>query len=227
VSANANVITGMPSNFYLTLGSLVDGNTAAETSPGFTQYTRNTSGFLSAIDPRPSVLNTTITAGAPITAAYRGAFGTTNWASGWTRLSTAGILQGGGSGMADADSDGVSDTVEAANTALGFNSAVSDATSVLGTLKTTAQFNANYTAGQNQVKNNPALHDLYTAASILEVRTTAGVTVQAGAEDVTLSVPVQKSTGLGSWENIANPLTLTIPKTAGKEFYRLEVQGAN
>jgi hypothetical protein len=155
--------------------------------------------------------------------------------------------------MADADSDGISDTVEAANTALGFNAAVSDATTVLGTLKTTAQFNANFTAGQNnvinnpndnglktlaqftanytagqdQVKNNPALHDLYTADSILDLRTTAGVTVQKVGNTATLTVPVQKSTGLNTWE-AAGSMTLGVDVTASptKEFYRLSVEGA-
>jgi hypothetical protein len=43
--------------------------------------------------------------------------------------------------------------------------------------------------------------------------------------NVNLSVPVQKSTGLNSWE-AAGTMTLAIPKTGGKEFYRLSVEGA-
>jgi hypothetical protein len=136
----------------------------------------------------------------------------------------AGSSTGAGT-VADADSDGISDAVETANTGLGFNPAVSDATTVLGTLKTTAQFTANYTAGENNVKNNPNSFSLYNTADILDLRTTGQTTVQAGASNVTLTVPVQKSTGLSTWES-AGSMTLTIPKTADKEFYRLSVEGA-
>jgi hypothetical protein len=43
---------------------------------------------------------------------------------------------------------------------------------------------------------------------------------------VTLSVPIEKSTGLSTWAPAGN-MTLSFPKTENKEFYRLEVQGAN
>ena len=239
-------------------GTALNGNSNVNTAPSFTTYTRNASNVLTAINPIPAagsvLLTSAVDGGGPVKTTYRGAFGTSNWAAGWTKFSQSTILSGAAPAAAivDADGDGISDTLEVANSALGFNAATSDATTVLGTLKTTAQFTANftagqndvinnpathslktlaqftanYTAGQNQVKNNPALHDLYTAASILDVRTTAGVTVQAGASNVTLTVPVEKSTGLSTWGSAGN-MTLTFPKTAGKEFYRLQVQDAN
>jgi hypothetical protein len=217
------------------------GNSAVGTDPMLVGISRTANGGL---DPRPNLAsplrNSTLSAapaGAPVgffeTTTYRGAFGDTNWLNGWTYLSQNGYLTGypdagsstGGSSMADADSDGISDTVEAANTALGFNAAANDATTVLGTLKTTAQFNANYTAGQTSVTSNPNSVSLYNTADILDLRTVGQTTVQAGASNVTLTVPVQKSTGLSTWES-AGSMTLTIPKTADKEFYRLSVEGA-
>ena len=162
---------------------------------------------------------------------YQGAFGVANWAASWTYLSEAAFFPGentGGSGMADADGDGISDTLEAANTALGFNAATSDATAVLGTLKTTAQFNANYTAGQTSVTSNPNSFSLYNTDDILDLRTTAGVTVQKVGNTATLTVPVQKSTGLNTWAPAGN-MTLGVDVSASptKEFYRLQVQDAN
>ena len=217
------------------------GNSAVGTDPKLRGISRTASALL---DPRPKsdspLRNSTLSAapaGAPAgffeTTTYRGAFGDINWLNGWTYLSQNGYLSGypdagsstGAGTVADADSDGISDAVETANTGLGFNPAVSDATTVLGTLKTTAQFTANYTAGENNVKNNPNSFSLYNTADILDLRTTGQTTVQAGASNVTLTVPVQKSTGLSTWES-AGSMTLTIPKTADKEFYRLSVEGA-
>jgi hypothetical protein len=167
---------------------------------------------------------------------YRGAFGGANWLTGWTYLSQNGYLTGypdagsstGAGTVADADGDGISDAVETANAALGLNPAVSDAATVLPNLKTTAQFNANFTAGQNDVINNPADHDLYNSADILDLRTTAGVTVQKVGNTATLSVPVQKSTGLSTWAPAGNmTLGVDVSSSPTKEFYRLSVEGAN
>ena len=49
--------------------------------------------------------------------------------------------------------------------------------------------------------------------------------VQAGASKVNLSLPVQKSGDLGTWQNAGN-LQLELDKTSGKEFYRITVDGA-
>lgn len=226
--------------FYNTDGVTTNNGNEEATDFGadeITAYERDANSFLKWINPLPkagsTLLTSPVTSGAPTAANFRGAFGSTNWAGGWTKLSQAGYLSAtysvsastGGSIAGDSDGDGISDAVEAANASLGFNPAVSDATSVLGSLYTGAAYSANYTAGQNSVLADPSAYNLYNTSSILDLRTTAGVTVQAGASNVTLSVPVQKSTGLDTWEAAGN-LELTIPKSSGKEFYRLEVQGA-
>jgi hypothetical protein len=272
------------------------GNSAVGTDPLLVGISRTASGGL---DPRPNLASplrrstlSAAPAGAPAgffeATTYRGAFGDTNWLNGWTYLSQQGYLSGypdaasstSAGTVADADGDGISDAVEAANTALGFNAAVSDATTVLGTLKTTAQFNANftagqnnvinnpndnglktlaqftanytagqnnvinypndnglktlaqftanYTAGENNVKNNPNTYSLYNSADILDLRTTAGVTVQKVGNTATLSVPVQKSTGLSTWAPAGNmTLGVDVSSSPTKEFYRLSVEGAN
>ena len=210
-----------------TTGVPTDSNSAVNTNPLYTTYTRNGSNILTAIDPRPAsnspllkANGATLISGAPVPVSFRGAFGTENWASGWTKLSASGVLLGG----SDTDNDGITDAVETANSALGFNSAVSDATSVLGTLKTTAQFNANYTAGQTSVTSNPSAFSLYTAATILDVRSVGQVVVAApaGPGNVTLTLPVEKSTGLTTWAPAGN-MTLSMPKTVDKEFYRITI----
>ncbi len=214
--------------FMSSLGAPTDSNSAPNVDPLYTTYTRNGSNVLTAIDPRPAsgspllkANGATLISGAPVPTSYRGAFGTDNWAAGWTKLSTSGVLLGSAPAV-DTDGDGITDLVETANSALGFNSAVSDATSVLGTLKTTAQFNANFTAGQTSVTSNPSAFSLYTAATILDVRSVGQVVVAAGATNVDLTLPVEKSTGLTTWAPAGN-LTLTIPKTSGKEFYRIKI----
>jgi hypothetical protein len=218
------------------------GNSALNTDPNLVGISRTPNGGL---DPRPNLSSPLRTAalsavpsGAPSgffeTVSYRGAFGDTNWLNGWSYLSLAGYLSGypdaggssdNGGSFVDADGDGISDTLESANTALGFNPAVSDASSVLGSLYTTAAYNANFTAGQNAVTADPAAFGLYDETSILDLRTVGQAMVQAGATDVVLSLPVEKSTGLDTWQNAGN-LQLTIPKQGNKEFYRITVEGA-
>ncbi len=212
-----------------TTGAPTDSNSAINQDPLYTTYTRDSSNFLTAIDPRPAsgspllkANGATVTA-APVYVTYRGAFGSENWAAGWTKFSTSGVLQGTAPAV-DTDGDGITDSVETTNSALGFNSAVSDANTVLGTLKTNAQFTANFTAGQTSVTSNPSAFSLYTAASILDVRSVGQVVVAApaGPGNVTLTLPVEKSTGLTTWEAAGN-MTLSIPKTVDKEFYRITI----
>jgi hypothetical protein len=76
------------------------------------------------------------------------------------------------------------------------------------------------------VTGNPNAFNLYETADILDLRTTAGVTVQKVGDNVTLSVPVEKSDTLGGWVPAGNMTLGPFSATAGKEFYRLEVQGA-
>jgi hypothetical protein len=262
---NASYTTGTgPTNtIFDAFGEPLDGNSNGGVNPGYTAYTRNGSNFLTAITPVPAsnsplIGSATSTAGgAPVAVSYRGAFApgsNTNWAAGWTKLSQSGVLTGSGPSttatIADADNDGISDDVETTYASLGFNPALSDA-SVLQSLKTTAEFNANRTAGQNDVTTspatyslytasqfdvnrtagqndvtgNPAAYSLYTANSIQDLRTVGQAIVQAGASKVNLSLPVQKSTGLNTWE-AAGSLSLEIDKISNKEFYRIQVDGA-
>ena len=230
--------TGPANTIFDAFGDPLDGNSNGGTNPQYTAYTRNSSNFLTSINPVPAsnsplIGSATSTAGGtPASVRYRGAFApgsNTNWAAGWTKLSASGVLLGSGpstsSAIADADGDGISDDVESTYASLGFNPAVSDAT-VLQTLKTTAQFDANRTAGQNDVTSNPSAYSLYTPSSIQDLRTVGQAIVQAGASKVNLSLPVQKSTGLNTWE-AAGSLSLEIDKVSNKEFYRIQVEGAN
>ena len=237
---NTTYVSGTNSNnlFYNSLGVAQNSNSAGGTIPELRTYTRTTavgSGpgtgtFLTAIDPRPTTTSALLTAngatlqgGAPNYASYRGAFGADNWASGWTKLSASGVLVGGGSGMADADSDGISDTVEAANTALGFNAAVNDATAVLGTLKTTAQFNANFTAGQTSVTADPNSFSLYTLSNIQDL-SADDIIVQKSGSSATLSIPVESSANLVPPFTSVGNATLTISGVpADKQFYRFRI----
>jgi len=239
--SNATYITGTNSKnlFYTSLGAAQNGNSNGGTNPVLRTYTRTTavgSGpgtgtFLTAIDPRPATNSpllpangATLQGGAPIYSPYRGAFGSDNWADGWTRLSTSGLLVGGDSApFADADGDGISDSVEAANTALGFNAAVNDATAVLGTLKTTAQFNDNFTAGQTSVTANPNAFSLYTLSNIQDL-SADDIIVQKSGSTATLNIPVESSNNLVPPFTSVGNATLTIPNVpADKQFYRFRI----
>ena len=101
---------------YNLTGVAQNGCTSVNTNPMFKTYTRNASNVLTALNPVPAagspLLADAVSPGAPTTANYRGAFGAENWASGWTKLSQSGLLQGTESG---------SDTVAPVITLLGAN----------------------------------------------------------------------------------------------------------
>lgn len=230
---NATYITGSntPALVYNALtGAVLDNNSSPNTDPQYTTYTRGVGNVLTAINPIPApgspLLSGSLQAGAPVTVNYRGAFGTTNWAAGWTKFSATGVLQGAAEGappFADADSDGISDALETANNALGLNPAVSDAGTVLPTLKTTAQFDANFTAGQTSVTSNPSAFSLYTASSIQDLRGTGmmiGPFTPGGP--ATLSLPLFSSTDLITWTPEGNA-TRTLTTPVGKNFYRVNI----
>ncbi|MCW1912199.1 hypothetical protein OJ996_01355 [Luteolibacter sp. GHJ8] len=122
--SNQTYITGVNSFnlFYNALGQVQNGNSAANTNPQYTTYTRSGSNVLTAIDPRPAAASpllvsngATLQTGAPTATTYRGAFGADNWASGWTKLSTSGVLVGGGSTPSDFDTWGAANGVSAGN----------------------------------------------------------------------------------------------------------------
>ncbi len=191
-------------------GVPINGNSSGGVNPLYRNYVRNAGLELVTIDPRPSTSSpllpangATIQAGAPVAANFRGAFGSTNWATGWTRVSTIGKLIGDVVSSVDTDGDGISDAVESANTALGLNPLVFNGT--------------------------PAtiLANVYTTASILDLRTAGQTTVQAVGPNVTLSLPVFKSGTLDNPWIPAGNLSLTIPKDGDKQFYRIQVEGAD
>ncbi len=67
-----------------------------DTDPAYSTIATNNDGEVVLIDPRPALggpaWGTSLTAGAPKVAAYRGAFGTENWARTWTYASANGLL---------------------------------------------------------------------------------------------------------------------------------------
>lgn len=212
--ANTSYISGINTlNLFIntSTGAPTDNNSQPNTDPQFTTYTRNGSNVLTAINPIPGAASpllksngATLFGGAPMPVTYRGAFGTSNWAAGWTKFASTGILQGAGDvgapPFADVDGDGISDTLEATSalTALGFS------------------------AGVNNVSPTNLFNAIYTGTSILDVRSVGQVTVQAGPVNVNLTLPVEKSDTLGGWTPAGN-MTLSFPKTSGKEFYRITI----
>lgn len=119
------------------------------------------------------------------------------------------ILQG----TTDSDLDGLSNAIEVAS--LGLDPDVAN---------TSSQINAALlglrTAGRADVTTNPGSFSLYTASSIQDLRGAGNLLIQAGGANVTLTLPLEKSTDLNTWENF-DDLELTFPKIENKEFYRV------
>ncbi|MCH1510584.1 MAG: hypothetical protein L7T84_15360 [Akkermansiaceae bacterium] len=69
---------------------------ATDTDPMFTTLGVNGDGEVNSIDPRPAAASPawggSLTAGAPSSVSYKGAFGANNWLSGWSYGSTEGIV---------------------------------------------------------------------------------------------------------------------------------------
>jgi hypothetical protein len=80
---------------------------------------------------------------------------------------------------------------------------------------------ATRTAGQTDVTSNPTAFSLYTASSIQDLRGTGNLLIQASGANVTLTLPLQKSTTLGGWEPADADLEASFPKVENKEFYRI------
>jgi hypothetical protein len=75
------------------------GNTTVGTNPELGDVTRDGSDEIQTIDPRPLASSpalaengATFEGNAPTTVGYRGAFGTTNWASGWSFMDENGYF---------------------------------------------------------------------------------------------------------------------------------------
>jgi 2',3'-cyclic-nucleotide 2'-phosphodiesterase (5'-nucleotidase family) len=120
------------------------------------------------------------------------------------------ILQG----TTDSDLDGLSNAIEVAS--LGLDPDVAN---------TGSQINAALlglrTAGRTDVTSNPSAFSLYTASSIQDLRGTGNLLIQASGANVTLTLPLEKSTGLNTWGPADEDLEATFPKIQGKEFYRV------
>jgi hypothetical protein len=180
----------------------------------FSSYTRNATNILTALNPVPAagspLLTGATSGGAPESAEFRGAFGEENWADGWTKISQSGLLvnpePAGAAPFADADSDGISDTLEA----------------------TAALTNLGFAVGVNNVTNHGGVastnlfSSLYTSTSIQSLRGT-GLMIEAnGTGPVTLTLPLFKSTDLINWTPAGNA-TATTPFVSGKQFYRVDL----
>jgi len=188
------------------VGTALNGNSNVNTAPNFTTYTRDGSNFLTAINPIPApgspLLTSTVDGGGPVKTTYRGAFGTSNWAAGWTKLSASGILSGAAPtpAVVDADGDGISDTLEATSalTSLGFS------------------------AGVNNVTPTNLFSSLYTASTIQDLRGTGMMIGPVTGDSATVTLPLFKSTGLNTWTAAGN-VTGTVNTTPGKQFFRVDL----
>lgn len=191
------------SGVYDGIGAPIEGNTAGNTDPLFTTYTRNGSSFLTAINPVPQagspLLTGALQAGAPTAVNYRGAFGAANWAAGWTKLSQTSLLQGGA--IADTDNDGITDALEgtSALTALGFS------------------------AGTNNVAPTNQFSSIYSATTIQDL-SADDIVVQKSGNTATLNIPVESSVNLvPPFTGVGNAV-LVIPNVpVDKQFYRFRV----
>jgi hypothetical protein len=92
---------------------------------------------------------------------------------------------------------------------------VNDAATVLANVYTVAQ-----------VQADPEFFELYDETSILDLRTVGQTMVQKVGGNVTLTVPVEKSTGLNTWGPAGNMTLGPFTGDPNKEFYRLRVDGA-
>jgi hypothetical protein len=208
-------------------GAVAQGQTAAATTlangTGNTNPTQKINPLLGGIsrlpdgglDPRPNSYSPLYGASLSTppmgleTVNFRGAFGSTNWADGWSYLSTAGffgdlasvppapVVPGGEPPFADVDGDGISDTLEA-----------SPALSGLG-----------FTVGAN---NAALFEDLYTETSIQDLRGT-GLILQKTGSNVNLTLDIESSDTLSGWVP-AGTMTGTITGVPeDKQFFRLKI----
>ena len=198
--------TNAANTFFDASGSPINGNTNGGVNPKFRNYTRDGSNVLTSLDPRPAsgspLLGASLQSGAPQAVTFRGAFGSDNWMAGWTKATATGEILGEAAQLAafaDADGDGISDDVENANTSLGFSALVNN--------------------------GSPAsiFNGLYTSSSIQDLSAN-DIVVQKVGNDVTLTIPIEKSINLVPPFTPAGNATLQLfGVPADKQFYRFRV----
>ena len=200
--------------FFDAAGNPIHGNSNGGVDPLFKVHGRDTDSELTVIDPRPQTTSplwtsngATLQTGAPVTTTYRGAFGSSNWAEGWTKFSCTGMRQLADTVMekiADTDGDGLGDALEATSalTSLGFS------------------------AGVNNVTPTNLFSSLYTSTSIQDLRGNGLMIGPVTGATATVTLPLFKSTGLNTWTAAGN-VTGTVDTTPGKSFFRVETAAPN
>ena len=125
------------------------------------------------------------------------------------------FVSGTSSTIADSDADGVNDSSEFANVLFGFDPRTPN--SLQSILTATEQ------RGKDAVVANPSLFNLYTAATIQDLRGTGNLLIKAANNKVTLKLPVEKSSDLGGWSP-AGELFLELDQSQfpGKQFFRFD-----
>lgn len=211
-------------------GAVAEGQIAAATTlangPGNTDPTQQVNPLLGGIsrlpngglDPRPNTFSplynvSLSTPPAGVDAVnYRGAFGSTNWAMGWTYLDAAGyfgdlatvpVVDQPGTGeppFVDSDGDGISDALEAtaALQALGFSVGTNDVSGPAGN----------------------RFASLYTEDSIQDLRGT-GLMIQKVGNSVNLTLDIESSTTLDGWVPVGVMTGTVSDVDPNKQFFRL------
>ena len=133
----------------------------------------------------------------------------------------------------DADGDGLNDLAEFKMSALGFDWQLNQLTLVsalysnanLAHLFTQSQFDANRTAGRQDVLSDPASHNLYTSDSILDLRM-GGLMLQKQGSNAIVTFQPQTTTDLATqpFTNNGTPVTNTIPMPGNKGFIRINAK---
>ena len=146
----------------------------------------------------------------------------------------------------DVDNDGMNDWGEYKLNALGFDWQVPNTALVstyydnaaAASLYNQTQYNANRTAGQNDVINSPNTYSLYTLSQIQNLNVgTPLLQRNPSTGEFTLTIGVDKSTNLSTWTPIPMTVPQTIINSQGKmefrfttpdnaAFFRLQTQPA-
>ncbi|MGD9418552.1 MAG: hypothetical protein Q7R22_006400, partial [Verrucomicrobiota bacterium JB025] len=213
-----SVLAASPTGYYVSQSgfSLVpnNDNTDPDSDPMFTAYTRTAEGFIEQIDPRPaagsSLLSDSVASGAPVSAAYRGAFdGTTNWAAGWTFLDANGYF--GGSSSTDTDGDGLTDAEEAV---IGTNPALydTDGDGISDGLEVIYQ----ESKGLDPLVSDASavLTALSSESELLDIGYFAA---EISGDASTVTLKLEGSTTLGEWTEEQD---VSVDAPSGTKFYR-------